>query len=336
MKQFEGLGKNEQVARLRALAEKSLRAYGIHTAELKLIVYGMNTVFQVTDAANGKKYALRIPPQTWLSYEAFVSEAALLLLLQKEAGIPVVRPVQGLDGAYVQGATLEEVPGQRNCMLFAWVEGRFFGDWDKLRGEDLFLMGRTLALFHSYGQAFSPPDSFKRPVLDVDGLFGPCGMYDPKERVSLFTASQRSVVNEALAAVTEKLDGLKRGGGETGLIHSDYYYRNLFKNAKNEIGMIDFDMCGHGFLLFDIVVPFWPFRQGNLKEAYERYLTGYKSVRALPRGFQEYRATFEAVRRLIDAYFYIQRGDSAVFRKMRHVMTPYAVGELEKYLRKNT
>lgn len=149
----------------------------------------------------------------------------------------------------------------------------------------------------------------------------------------MLTQNQQSVILEAQHAVSEKLSHLDRNKETFGLIHSDYYYRNLFLTKESSVGVIDFDMCGYGYYLFDLVMPFWPFRQGDRAEAYEHFLRGYQMIRPVPEGFYEYRSIFEAIRRLIDAYFYVQRDDSAVFQKMWRFMSIYAVSELKKFLR---
>lgn len=332
-KEFRELNSKKQVGLLHELALNALTGYDIKQPKLELIIYGMNTVFRVTDAENNQKYVLRIPPQTWLDHASFVSETSLLRSLHEQTDLCVVKPVQNRAGEYVQLAQAIGVPGERNCILFEWIDDRFFQDSDRLDAKTLTEMGRTLALLHQYGQTFQPPSGFHRPILDMDGLFGENGLYDPKGRLSMLTQHQQAVIMEAQQAIGEKLNQLERNKESFGLIHSDYYYRNLFLTKENCVGVIDFDMCGYGYYLFDLVMPFWPFRQGNRNEAYDRFLIGYRMIRPVPEGFFEYRPIFEAIRRLIDAYFYVQRDDSAVFQKMWRLMSLYAVSELKKFLR---
>lgn len=335
-KNFRELNSKKQVRLLHQLALNALAGYDLKQPKLELIIYGMNTVFRVTDVEDQQKYVLRIPPQMWLDHASFVSETDFLRSLQAQPDLCVVKPVQNLAGEYVQTGQYIGVPGERSCILFEWIDHRFFRDIDRLDANTLTEMGRTLALLHQYGQTFSPPSGFHRPTLDMDGLFGENGLYDPKGRLSMLTQHQQSVIMEAQQAIGEKLNQLDRNKETFGLIHSDYYYRNLFVTKEKSVGVIDFDMCGYGYYLFDLVIPFWPFRQGNHIDAYEHFLRGYRMIRPVPEGFYEYRPIFEAIRRLIDAYFYVQRDDSAVFQKMWRFMSAYAVAELKKFLKNET
>ena len=137
----------------------------------------------------------------------------------------------------------------------------------------------------------------------------------PNNTYVLFAKDQATIFSKATVLIEKKLERLGTTEDQFGFVHGDYYFRNILIN-DGEISAIDFDLCGFGYYIYDIIMPYWPRGQGNLNEAYEYYLMGYARVRKLPEGILEYRDTFIALRRLMDAYWIVSREDHPLLKSL--------------------
>jgi len=331
MTDFISLSMQEQAERIRLAALPALAAYGLAGAQVSLIKHEMNTVFQVTDDA-GRRYVLRVHPDFWLDARTIGSELMFLEALGRDGRVAASTPVRALDGSFVQKIAREDMPGPRCMVLFAWLEGETPASG--LAPHTLRAAGECLARLHEFGRDFTPPPGFARPRLDFGGLFGrENGLYSARWGDAFFSPEQKDTLARAGEKLRARLARIGCGADDFGFIHGDFYYRNLILR-QGEVGLIDFDLCGLGYYLFDLVVPFWPKAQGDINGAYCVFLEGYARVRPVPRGFAEFRPDMEACRRLMDAYWLASRQDLPLVREgLNQRMLPRVLAQLEQYAR---
>src|SRR5436190_15976493 len=122
---FSSLSHRAQVARLTGLARIALAAYPLSGLRLRLQAHRWNTTFRVV-GPGGERYLLRIPRISQISLEAARSELLWLDALRKETTLLVPEPVPNKAQSLLTVATCPGVPEPRFCVLFRWIEGRFF------------------------------------------------------------------------------------------------------------------------------------------------------------------------------------------------------------------
>lgn len=332
MKDFDLLDTEGQAARLENLAKHALLSYGLKNPQIRLIKHEMNTVFKVNainEYGNDEAYILRIHPEVWLDKSAILSEMLFLNMLSKESDLLASQPVPTIEGEFVQELSIKGVPGKRCCVLMKWIEGEFYEN--KLNEHVLLNAGKYLGMLHDIGSSFNVPDGFTRPCLDFEGLFGKEGLYSPRGGESFFTPEQSELFKLTENRLEEELKLLGKSSEQFGFIHGDFYFRNII-DRNGVIGAIDFDLCGNGYFIFDMLMPYWPENQGNTDEAQQLFFRGYKQVRAIPRGINEYKGTFNAMRRLMEAYWIVSRKDHPFLRSVVQYVVPAAAEQLRSYV----
>jgi Ser/Thr protein kinase RdoA (MazF antagonist) len=121
---FHALNRRGQVRRLAGLARTALGAYPVQGARLQILAHLWNTTFRVT-GPEGAQYVLRVHHRGQSSVEAVRSELLWLAVL-REGGLSAPEPVLNEEQRLVTVATHPEVPEPRLCVLFRWIESRFF------------------------------------------------------------------------------------------------------------------------------------------------------------------------------------------------------------------
>jgi Ser/Thr protein kinase RdoA (MazF antagonist) len=80
---------------------------------------------------------------------------------------------------------------------------------------------------------------------------------------------------------------LGEGPDQFTLIHADLHLDNALFH-RGEVQVIDFDDCGHGYLVYDLAVALWELRHRPDYQAFQdAMLAGYGSVRPLPDGTRD-------------------------------------------------
>ena len=154
MEPFEALNQGGQVPRLRRLAEVALQAYPLREPRLRPVAHLFNTIFQV-ETLEGSRFALRIQRPDQSDVDVVHSEMMWLAALRRETNLSVPEPVCTSDGALLTIAGHEGVPEPRICVLFRWMEGRFFDG--ALTPAHLERFGVLTARLHQHAAQFIPP-----------------------------------------------------------------------------------------------------------------------------------------------------------------------------------
>ncbi len=82
----------------------------------------------------------------------------------------------------------------------------------------------------------------------------------------------------AEAAVRKRMDDLPKGRDNYGLIHADLRLANVLVNG-DQIGIIDFDDCGHGWFLYELAsaVSFIE-DHADFDRLLQKWIEGYRTV----------------------------------------------------------
>jgi len=163
----------------------------------------------------------------------------------------------------------------RSLSLMHWLEGTPFTH--QLTAADAHDMGAALAQLHLVGTTFSAPaqrvistpKSLEQRIPDL------LEMLDGQPEDQDFYQRAMHHVNDAYGRIGD--DKLPRGP-----VHGDYQFANVLRLDSGEIGMLDFDTCGVGYLVEDILTFVWrsdmEIRDDTVNGA---FISGYESLRPL-------------------------------------------------------
>lgn len=290
MKPFRELSRRRRLYRLRELAEKALRVYGLDGARLSFIKYEENVIYRV-DApdstmipASGSpyipnRYLLRIHAMG--DVDAIASELTWLAALNKEAGLPVPAPVSMPDGKLLATIITPGMPHGRVVSLMRWLDGQRLNQG--LRPKHLTALGQVVAQLHEFAAGWQPPAGFARPHWDWDAQLGGSMFGHSREEL---VASMPSQFQEPFQKVSMEakhvMSSLGKGPDAYGLIHADLYPENVLFRAGKAYP-IDFEDCGYGYWIWDIAVALCPWAWNkDWERMRDAFREGYTQVRALP------------------------------------------------------
>ncbi len=210
MSSSEQLSYHAFILRIRKLALKALKEYGLEGANLKFINYSGNGLYQITITESMSdislypgRYALRLHQPDYMKPEYITSELEWLAALT-EAGIDVPRPFRNLDGEWITSIEGEHsVPGKRNCTLISWTEGRILNK--RFLPKHFRSLGRVTGRMHEQSMTWKKPKGFKRPHWDWEGLFGDGFDYGVpgQDARNAIPENHKATFNEVLKRVRE-------------------------------------------------------------------------------------------------------------------------------------
>lgn len=245
--------------------------------------------------------------------------------VREDLHVTTPRPVRALSGEEVVQVSVPGVPEPRFCVLFHFLEGRFFQRGQ--RPQHLEQVGMLTARLHDYSAMLTVPTTFTRNVVD---------RVDPEFEDSVAGLVQRDWSVEAAglirAAFPRFRDIQTRLGNDPsvfGVIHADIHHWNyLF--YRGEIRLIDFDDCGWGHYLYDLAVTAQQIaRLPQGPALWEALLGGYRRVRDLSPEHEAMIESFRMLREIQDMHFDLtQRGDSS--RLLPRI--EWVTAELQRYL----
>jgi Ser/Thr protein kinase RdoA (MazF antagonist) len=125
MSEFDELGYQGQIRRLRHISVNVLQEYGIDDPKLKLLAYHRQTTFKVQSQRTGDKYLLRFHRSAYRCPATVRSELCWLRFLRNGTNIVVPEPVATLDGKDVPSVAGEGLPDDLSCSMMKWVAARY-------------------------------------------------------------------------------------------------------------------------------------------------------------------------------------------------------------------
>lgn len=334
MKAFEALTAIGQAARLRKLGLQALQQYDIRIERISLISHMNNATFRIQgrDRAERKsqQYVLRVNRPGFQDHAAIQSELAWMRALRDQEGLVVPDPVQAADGTHVVKASHDGVPQTRDCVLFRWISGRFFGSRFAVRSFRR--AGQLLARIHQHGLSWHRPSGFARKTLDYDLVMGGQPGVDSTRIRCILSPHDTATLDRAAETMQETMTQIGRERDAFGLIHGDYHVRHLLFTQGN-LAVIDFDECGWGFFAYDIAVA--------LSEVMDRenypllrlaFLEGYRTVRDFPEEHEHYLRPLVAARLLLLAISMAGIVDHPGFRRYAPEISKQLLSEVRKVL----
>ena len=329
---YENSTRRRQINLLRKAALDVLPAFGINDARISLLLHQMNTTFWVRDCGTGRQYVLRIHPKEGYDHQTIEAEMRYLELLNQHSHLLAPCPQRAHDGEYVRSIPVDEAGSRRSCVLMTYLTGRFQNT--RLSDSALHKMGAYTAHLHRFSEEYTAElNGLSRPRYDWDGFFGPGAFACPGENLQRLEAAERDILDRASASIRRAMADLGESSQVNGFIHGDIYFRNvLYENGQ--VGAIDFDLCGTGWYLYDLAIPYWPRRQGDHAHAYRQVIDGYRTVRQLQEDELEYLDDFLALRRLIDVTYTLRRYD--FFGRHSRPTIEWGLKALNEYLRRKS
>ena len=289
MKNYEELTRIGRLHRLRRLAELALKEYGFSNAKLTFLHYEGNIIFRVDTLKTPpvkrernifleNRYIMRI--LTTKNFKGAESELIFLDAMRK-ANLPVPEPVPMQDGKLLKTINTPDIPDGKIISLMRWIDGRKL--LTGFRAAYFRLLGEMMAQLHQFSASWQPPEEFERPIWDWEGQLGGRYFDDPiEELVDSMPKRFQEPFKIVSGRAREVMQELGQGSDAYGLIHSDLYPENVLFKA-GEILPIDFEDCGYGYWIWDLVVPLsvspWTAEWGQMRDA---LLDGYLKIRTLP------------------------------------------------------
>ena len=289
MTDFATVPESEQTARLGHLAARALEAWDLGSADLALVKYRENAVFAVT-TEGGARRVLRVHRAAYRSDDDVRSEIAWTRALAA-SGIHTPEFVATRRGDFLSHASVDGVPGVRQCDLMEWVDGSPLGslehgvalDDDGIR-RTYATIGELAARVHAHGEAWPRPAGFSRPVWDVASLVGEAPAFGAFWELDVLDAGQRALLLRVRDGVRARLAGL---GTPRLLVHGDLIPDNVLV-AHAGVRVIDFDDCGAGSWVLELATSVFPLLiSGGFDAGVAGFLDGYERVRPVPEDERE-------------------------------------------------
>jgi Ser/Thr protein kinase RdoA (MazF antagonist) len=239
-----------QVRRLRNLAETALTRFPIRGGKLHFLNHAENTTFRV-DAANGKKYLLRVHRDGYHSEAAIMEELSWLKNISATTELSVPSPIYSKAGTLLESVVSPGIPSPRFCAMFEWVPGKFI--FKSTREQDAFQLGKLIAELQATTKRIKVKH---RRYWDAEGLLG---LTSPKfgsvQNLSGISAGEQKIISQSRTEIYSYLRNFEKKFPERqSMIHADLHFGN-FLVQKESLGAIDFDDCGFGFHGYDLAVP---------------------------------------------------------------------------------
>ncbi len=316
-----------QVRHLRNLALNAIKLFPIDLEKLHFINHGENTTFKVT-AACGSRFLLRIHRANYHSPQAIGEELQWLKLLQNK-GFAVPEPVCSHIGELL---TEVEYRGlNRQCSLLKWVEGRFVEK--SISPGHLFQAGKLLAGFQN-----ATPGSFSqhRIYWNAEGMAGEQAMFGCYDKLEGIDPADQELISQARRAIFARLKAYQESFPEKmGLIHADLHFGNIL-NQNGSLAAIDFDDCGFGFHVYDLVIPYIGAlarmnedKKKRSDEFFAALIAGYQTSRAFTDQDESLFHCLLACRKILMLGWLNSRSDNPCLRELLPGWTAKAVEHIK-------
>ncbi|MBZ2167604.1 aminotransferase class III-fold pyridoxal phosphate-dependent enzyme [Marinobacter sp. F4216] len=261
-----------------SLARQAAAHWLNEPVELSLLKLRENAVYKVTDAA-GQSHVLRVHRPGYHSRDAIESELAWMQALRRDGfKVPEVVPTP-------QGDAVIEHKGHCFSMV-SWLDGELFNQLGEVpTGVIAELKSRYHALgslagrLHNQGSRWQPPQRFRRPEWDIEGLLGDNPNWGRFWDHPMLSRTQRRLLLKARNVLRILLQQLGQTDDCYGLIHGDLLPENILQH-EGELALIDFDDCGYGWFMFEMATSLFPLSaEPYFDELVDAYVSGYRSER---------------------------------------------------------
>ena len=220
------------------IAQTALPAWGGGVAELVQI--RENIVFRAK-LSDGREVALRLHRPNYRNSAQIGAELAWCAQLA-HAGFPAPAPIPCTDGAM-----MATVAG-RIASCVTWLEGQAIGTAQAPLGANRCAMMQQIGALIAKLHAAPAPHLGNVMRWDAPALIGSTPRWGRFWENPAFEAADLTLINDARNFAAARLES---GSFAQGAIHGDVLRENILLGA-NGLALIDFDDCGHGYLLYDL------------------------------------------------------------------------------------
>ena len=238
---------------------------------LELLCYSENHTYRVTSQEDGRHVAtVRICRPGYRTAGELQAEVAWVLKLHhtvKLDDVELIRPLQALDGSYVQTVSIPD--GQTfHAVAFAYMGGSQPGDDDPVALGRLFRrLGTIAAALHAHSMSesadsplpqvpqFPGARAFTRPIWDCSTILGPRATWGDWRAFPGFTTQDVCILTQAESLITQAMAAYGKPRDRFGLIHADMRLANLLvegSGSRSTLKLLDFDDCAFSWHLFDL------------------------------------------------------------------------------------
>ena len=288
MTDFYRLPLTELEQRYESLVRDALPLWGIdRNSPLALLKLRENAVYAVTDQVAIEKLVVRVHRAGYHSDAELRSEWQWIAGL-REYGVltPVLR--YSNNGRMFEIVESPGVPEPRQVDIVEWIEGEQLGSFEEGLGgtedeirERFRTLGNTMAKMHNHAGQWHKPEGFTRHAWDVDGLTGEEPFWGRFWELPALSSLQKSRMLEVRDRLRAELVEFGTAPDRYGLIHADMLFENILTGADG-IRVIDFDDCGYGWHLFDLVTSiFFMYGTAHFEMAKNAQIAGYRQTRPL-------------------------------------------------------
>jgi Ser/Thr protein kinase RdoA (MazF antagonist) len=311
-----------------ALAQAALSQYDLPPhLDLLLINVSENATFKL-EAADGRRWAMRVHRDGYHSHMAIVSELRWLMDLRAADIAITPRPVAGRDGELVQ------IVGQgRFVVVFEWEAGVEPDIHDDL-AVPFERLGEIAAGMHQFSRQWKKPDWFTRFTWNFETALGDAsphwgrwrdGMGVDQPLLQLFERTV-SLIGKRLAIYGE-------GPERFGMVHADLRLANLLVDGDT-VKVIDFDDSGFSWFMYDAATPVSFYEhEAHVPQLIEHWKTGYRRVAPLSKADEAEIPTFVMLRRLLLVAWIGTRRETELAQSMGVAYTQGTAALCEAYLR---
>ncbi len=288
MTDFYQLPIAELEKRYEALVRDALPLWSIdRSSALRLLKLRENAVYEVYDAATAAQYVVRVHRAAYHSDAELRSEWQWIGSL-REYG--VLTPVLRLSGNNRMFEIVEStgVPEPRQVDIVDWIEGQQSGSVEgglagtasEIRAQFMTL-GGIMARMHNHVEHWREPAGFTRHAWDVDGLTGEQPFWGRFWELPALSARQKDRMIKVRDKLRTELAEFGTAPDRFGLIHADLVFENILTGADG-VRVIDFDDCGYGWYLFDLVTAIiFLLGTEHFATAKQALIAGYRKERPL-------------------------------------------------------
>lgn len=313
-------------------ARAALQEFGLGSARLQLVGISENVTFRADDDRSDQSYVLRLHRPGYHTLEELDSERLWLEAL-RSSGISVPTPVAAPDGRHF--VPVEVVEGEtRQVGLNLWAPGEIVGELltahDKSTdeagpaeiAEPFGQLGGLMAAMHNQATSWTPPRSFQRHRLDLDGLLGDAPFWGPFWKSPVLDERERELLITARDHCRERLRRYGEPRRTFSMIHADLHLANLLTH-DGRLSVIDFDDAGFGWHQYDIAVAMFHSRDtADFRAARRAFLRSYRAVRPISDDDLALVPMFELIRGMAILGWRAQRPE-----------VPWPEGQLEMFRR---
>jgi Ser/Thr protein kinase RdoA (MazF antagonist) len=275
-----------------AAADQALARYPFRVVERKLLAHTHNTTYCLT-LSDGERAVLKVrpcaTPDAAATKAETLSEMQWMDALSRQTKLLVPRPIRNRTGELVSTVKPADAAQMLLCRVMSWVPGRKLGRG--IKPKHFGLLGELMAGLHEHAGRVRPPRGFVRLRWEEE-LERRFAHVERAGRDGRLSRERMKVFNAAIARARRAMRRVGNRSDVYRLIHADLGFTNhVYHDGR--AGAIDFEICGYGWLLQDLVEPLCFLQHVKHFAAFrDALLSGYRRVRPLPAEMERFLPDF--------------------------------------------